>query len=165
MVLSRSSAQSVAAGLSPIWLADRRAQVHGKATEPVPTACPNILPPELTAILAHERGIWDALASGDSKSDHELLDERFLGVYSTGFANRDEHVDQLRSGPCISEFCLHEARMLIVKPDVIVLAYMVTFRRTGARLNDPPERMYVSSLRQAGTDGWRNVFSQDTGAA
>ncbi len=124
-----------------------------------------MLPIDLPTLLDHERRVWQALIDGDAAADERLLDERFVGVYPTGFATRADHVAQLADGPRVSEVRLDQARVVVVRPDVALLSYLATFRRAGAAADLPAERMYVSSLWHAGPDGWRNLFSQDTPAA
>jgi hypothetical protein len=121
--------------------------------------------PDLSEILCLERRVWEALVRGDRSADASLLHESFLGVYSTGFADRSQHVGQLDTGSVVSAFEIHDARLVVLKPDVVLLAYLAVFRRQQTPTDAPPERMYVSSLWQLYPQGWLNVFSQDTGAA
>lgn len=121
--------------------------------------------PDILEILALERQVWQALARGDAAADARLLHERFLGVYSTGFADRGDHIGQLDAGPVVSAFDIEDARLLVLKPDVVLLAYLAVFRRPKAPADAPPERMYISSVWQHHAQGWLNVFSQDTHAA
>lgn len=120
--------------------------------------------PDISEILALERQVWQALARGDASADARLLHERFLGVYSTGFADRGDHIGQLVAGPVVASFELHDARLVAWTPDVVLLAYLAVFRRPKAPADAPPERMYVSSMWQRHAPGWLNIFSQDTGA-
>jgi hypothetical protein len=122
----------------------------------------SIASPDLPSILNYERRVWDALLRGDGEADNELLDERFLGVYPSGFANRAAHVEQLIGGPSITEFSLHETHLLVVRPDVVMLSYLAVFRRAGVPADAQSEHMYVSSLWHFESSGWRNIFSQDT---
>ena len=122
-------------------------------------------PPDISEILGLERQVWDALVRGDPSADASLLHESFLGVYSTGFAGHSQHVGQLNEGPVVSAFEIHNARLVVLKPDVVLLAYLAIFRRRKSPAGAPPERMYVSSVWQCYAEGWLNVFSQDTGAA
>ena len=121
--------------------------------------------PDISEILGLERQVWEALVRGDSSADASLLHESFLGVYSTGFAGHSQHVGQLNAGPVVSTFEIHDARLLVLKPDVVLLAYLAVFRRRKSPADAPPERMYISSAWQCYSGGWLNVFSQDTGAA
>jgi hypothetical protein len=121
--------------------------------------------PDMSEILALERQVWEALVRGDASADAHLLHEDFLGVYSTGFADRGQHAGQLDAGPVVSNFEIHDARLVTFTPDVVLLAYLAVFRRPTAAVSTLPERMYVSSVWQRHSEGWLNVFSQDTGAA
>ncbi|WP_397536004.1 DUF4440 domain-containing protein [Roseateles sp.] len=122
-------------------------------------------PPDLSAILDLERQVWEAAVRGDPSADESLIHESFLGVYSTGFAGRQQHVSQLNDGPVVSTYEIQEARLVVLKADVVMLAYLARFRTRSAPVDAPPRRMYVSSLWQCYPEGWLNVFSQDTGAA
>lgn len=121
--------------------------------------------PRLSTILDLEREVWQALVRGDRSADARLLHEEFLGVYSTGFAGRDEHVGQLDGGPTVAAFEMLDARLKVLKPDLVLLVYLAVFRGRSAAAEAPPRRMYVSSLWQHHPEGWLNVFSQDTDAA
>lgn len=122
-------------------------------------------PPDLPTILNLERGVWEALVRGDPSADAQFLHERFLGVYATGFSDRSQHIAQLIAGPIVSAFDLQDVRLLVLKPDVVLLAYQAVFSRTASPVCFPPQRMYVSSLWQRSQEGWLNIFSQDTSAA
>lgn len=121
--------------------------------------------PQVAEIVKLERRVWDALVRGDRAADEALLDGDFLGVYPTGFATRGEHAAQLRHGPAIAEFRIEQERLLVLRPDLVLLSYLAIFRRTQSAPATAPERAYVSSIWRAGPTGWRNVFSQDTNAA
>jgi len=124
-----------------------------------------VVTPDLPEVLDLERQVWEALVRGDSSADSKLLHESFLGVYPSGFAGRDEHVEQLSAGPSVDAFEIHDARLVVLKPDTVLLAYLAVFRRPGTPVAEPSQRMYVSSVWQHFPKGWLNVFSQDTGAA
>lgn len=113
----------------------------------------------LKEILAEEHRVWAALAEGDAVADAGALSETFLGVYPSGFSDRDGHVAQLAEGPTVAEFRLSEARAMPLGPDHGLLAYRVEYRRSGGT---EPETMLVSSIWQRRAAGWINVFSQDT---
>jgi hypothetical protein len=113
--------------------------------------------------LALESKVWDALAAGDMSADERLLTDDFLGVYSSGFANRSMHVAQLRSGPTVLRYELSEARIMTLANDLVLLAYRADWVPNDAADN-AVETMYITSIwRREGAD-WRNVFSQDTPA-
>jgi len=124
-----------------------------------------MIPPDLPAILSLERQVWEAAVRGDPSADASLLHEKFLGLYSTGFAGRNQHVSQLNAGPIVSAFEMRDARLVVMKPDVVLLGYLAVFRMRTAPVDAPPKRMYVSSLWQCYPEGWLNVFSRDTGVA
>lgn len=115
---------------------------------------------ELAEILALERKVWAALITGDAGADAALLDDRFLGVYETGYCDKAGHVGQLADGPTVASYDIDQTRLMTPAPGLALLCYRASFMRAGARA---AEAMYVSSLWQH-TDGeWRNIFSQDTG--
>lgn len=122
-------------------------------------------PLDLASALALEHQVWDALQRGDPAADAALLHERFLGVYATGFADRAQHAAQLAAGPIVTRCTLHEARLMVLKPDLVMLAYLAVFRRPSTPEGAPDERMFISSLwQQFEHQRWLNVFSQDTSA-
>jgi len=113
-------------------------------------------------ILDLEIGVWDALKSGDAERDRQFLAPNFLGVYETGFANRDEHCGQLDKGPTVSRYELSDARLLMLADDTVLLSYLATWVPLRDGAVGESKQMYVSSIWQRfGTD-WTNVFSQDT---
>jgi hypothetical protein len=126
---------------------------------------PSVIAPDLPEVLDLERQVWEALVRGDQSADAKLLHADFLGVYPSGFAGRDQHVQQLDTGPSIAAFEMHDARLVVLKPDTVLLAYLAVFRRPTAQVDEPSRRMYVWSLWQHFPEGWLNVFSQDTDAA
>jgi hypothetical protein len=119
---------------------------------------------ELDLFVRLESNVWDALVSGDAGVDKSLLADNFLGVYSTGFASRDEHVGQLASGPTVQSYSLSNARVIQLCPGTVVLSYLATWSRRGSESTARQERMYISSIWQQQHGAWRNVFSQDTKA-
>jgi hypothetical protein len=137
-------------------------------TPPLPP--PPTSPPSLDAVLALECQVWEALRAGNAQADAALLHPDFLGVYDTGFAGRDAHAAQLNAGPIVADYALHEARLMVLQPDLVMLAYRADFSRPGdasagaAGMGTATQRMFVSSLWRYASDrgAWLNVFSQDT---
>lgn len=119
----------------------------------------------LSTLLELENRVWKALMDGDPVADDALLDEEFIGVYATGFATKQGHVAQLRSGPVLTAFSLAEPRVLEVGEGAALLLYRAEFTRAAHSSNVRTEVMYVSSLWRHRLGKWRNVFSQDTRAA
>jgi hypothetical protein len=113
--------------------------------------------------LALESKVWDALATGDMAADDRLLTDDFLGVYKTGFADRAEHVSQLRSGPTVLRYELSQPRIMTLSQDLVLLAYRADWVPNDAAENRV-ETMYITSIWRREGDAWRNVFSQDTPA-
>ncbi len=84
-------------------------------------------------------------------------------MYSTGFANREQHAAQLKAGPMVLSYEISQAQLLIIQQDLVMLVYRADyFRPASAAVRDS---MYVSSLWRCYPTGWLNLFSQDTGAA
>lgn len=115
--------------------------------------------PALKDILELETQVWVALVEGNASADRALLSADFLGVYPTGFANRDDHVGQFADAPTMAEFDLSDARLRILTPDIVLLSYRADYLRPGA---DRREAMLISSLWERRIDVWINSFSQDT---
>jgi hypothetical protein len=117
---------------------------------------------DLATFVELETRVWDALRRGDADEDARLLADDFLGVYPSGFADRSDHVGQLANGPTVAEFALHEARLMVLSDDNVMLAYRAEYRRIHAGVPGPLESMYITSLWSRRDGNWRNVFSQDS---
>ncbi len=115
--------------------------------------------PTLAEIVGLEKQVWSALVTGDAHADRALLSADFLGVYPSGFANRDDHVGQFAEAPTMAEFKLSEERLRILTPDIVLLSYRADYVRPGA---DEWEAMLISSLWERRAGAWINSFSQDT---
>jgi len=115
--------------------------------------------PTLDFFLDLETRVWTALLSGDAGLDRALLAPEFLGVYSTGFADRDAHSGQLDGGPTIARFSLGDARLMDLGPGRVLLAYRAEYTRISA---DRSEAMFVSSIWEKRGADWLNIFSQDS---
>ncbi|MFK7835246.1 MAG: DUF4440 domain-containing protein [Sulfitobacter sp.] len=115
----------------------------------------------LAEVVAYETRVWDALVSGDKAADAGHLSDRFLGVYSDGFAGKADHAGQLDNGPTVLSYTLADHKIMAFGENHALLSYRATFRRVG---QDRSEMMYVSSVWERMPDGWINVFSQDTPA-
>lgn len=113
----------------------------------------------LCDVLALEESVWQALLTGDMAADKQALHAEFLGVYPSGFATRQDHMDQLKQGPSIASYRLSQTRLLQLGPAYVCLCYHARFTRINA---EAEEAMYVSSIWQRAGQGWVNIFSQDT---
>jgi len=118
--------------------------------------------PDIGFFVALERRVWQALTEGDSHADAELLDARFLGIYASGFASREDHAAQLAHGPTVASFSIHEPRLLTLATDVVMLSYRASFSRPGEVKAGLVQTMYISSIWRQRDAFWLNVFSQDT---
>jgi hypothetical protein len=117
-------------------------------------------PPDAAELLAAETAVWEALRTADQAADRRLLAPDFLGVYPTGFVDREHHVAELDDGPTVAEFDLVETRTMVTGPDSALIAYRVRFRATA---NGEPVTWMVSSIWRREPDGSLvNTFSQDT---
>ncbi len=117
---------------------------------------------DLDTFVTLESAVWEALRTGDAAADRALLSDDFLGVYTSGFADRDDHAGELAHGPTVAEFAIHDARVLTIADGHVMLSYRAVFRRVDRA---EPETQYISSLWSLRGDRWLNVFSQDTPAA
>jgi hypothetical protein len=116
---------------------------------------------DLAMAIELETQVWEALRCGDAEADQRLLAEDFLGVYPTGFAGRSDHVDQVSNGPTVAQYELRDARIMVVSPDDVMLAYRAEWQALTGGERGVRESMYVSSLWSRRSDTWVNVFSQD----
>jgi hypothetical protein len=117
----------------------------------------------LATLLDLESQVWDALVRGDDDADQALLSAEFLGVYATGFAGRECHVDQLAEGPTVLSYKIEQPRIIELSRDASLIAYRATYTRPAAP--EIEKTMYVSSIWSREGDTWRNLFSQDTDAS
>jgi hypothetical protein len=115
---------------------------------------------DLDRIVALERAVWDALCAGDTAADTALLSPDFLGVYPTGFADREEHAAPLAGGPTVASYEISDARITAVADGAVMLSYRAEYVRAPDR--GAAEAMYVSSLWCRRDRRWVNTFSQDT---
>lgn len=117
----------------------------------------------LATLLALENQVWQALQSGDRDADSSLLCDTFLGVYPSGFANREDHSGQLSQGPSVLTYSIADAIARVLSSDIALLTYRASFTRPDAPADQ--RVMYVSSIWQRQNGQWLNIFSQDTDAA
>jgi hypothetical protein len=120
---------------------------------------------DLETLVSLETEVWDALARGDAQADERLLAADFLGVYSSGFADRSDHVGQLANGPTVAEFEISEGRVTSITANEAILSYRANWVRLRDGRQVEAESMYVSSLWSRRDGRWVNLFSQDTTAA
>ena len=106
--------------------------------------------------------IWDTVVSGDVDADARLLADDFLGVYSTGFAEKDDHVGQLAAGPVAKSYSRSQARLRVLGDGVVLLSYKAQWVRMSGTSFAAQATMYISSIWKQCEGTWRNVFSQDT---
>ena len=113
----------------------------------------------LQELTAAEQAVWDALIRGDADADAALLCDSFLGVYTSGFADRADHSGQLCNGPTVESYHLTELQARALGADHGMLSYRASFQRISRK---SPEVMLVSSIWQRRGSDWINIFSQDT---
>jgi len=111
-----------------------------------------------------ETRVWEALVAGDPKADEAALSADFLGVYPSGFANRDEHTAQLADGPTVASYELSDEQVFAVSDTSVMFCYRADYTRIVDGAETEPEAMYVSSLWCSRDGNWLNTFSQDTPA-
>jgi len=119
--------------------------------------------PSVEQILQLEAQIWKALKLGDPDLDAKFLTEDFVGVYPSGFWNKQAHCDQLKNGPLIAEFRFTDERLVYLSEDQVLLAYRAHY--SWVQSPDRTEQMLITSLWTRCDGEWKNSFSQDTPAA
>ncbi len=122
-----------------------------------------IMAHDIKDIIEMEEQIWEALRSGDAESDSALLTNDFLGVYPSGFWNKEAHANQMKSGPVIGEYRLTDERLVSLSEDCVLLTYCAYY--SWHSKPEKTEKMYISSIWQRVNGEWKNSFSQDTPAA
>lgn len=113
----------------------------------------------LAELTQFETDVWDVLVNGDRDADEKALHENFLGVYTDGFAGKQDHVAQLADGPTVQAYDLSDLAARPLGTEHALLSYKVQFLRASRSIF---EVMYVSSIWQREGSGWVNIFSQDT---
>lgn len=115
--------------------------------------------PSLDDILTLEKQVWTALVEANAQADRALLSPDFLGVYPSGFANRDDHVSQFADAPSMADYRLSAATLRVITHDAVLLSYRADYQRPGVA---EWEAMLISSLWERRHGDWVNSFSQDT---
>lgn len=113
---------------------------------------------DLSFFVALEHQVWEALQRGDAAADARLLADKFLGVYDSGIESKAQHVARAAKGPAVSHFELESPRWLSLSAGLALLAYKARWTDAAGR----SRAAFISSLWERGSDGWRNIFSQDT---
>jgi hypothetical protein len=106
-----------------------------------------------------ETAMWTSLVEGDGSAADRLLSSDYLGVYTTGFSDRADYIAALANGPIAASFEISKSRIFVVSDTAVMYSYRAHFK---SRQDGPTEVMYISSLWCNRSDGWVNVFSQDT---
>lgn len=143
------------------WWRTAEAPAHSNVFQ-FPTESP--LDASIEQILKLETEVWEALRTGDSRRDSHMLSDDFLGVYPTGFANKAEHVGQLKDGPTVLSYELIDPRIVVLGERRVLLAYKASWIRLKNSAAQPHEVTFVSSVWEYRADRWFNTFSQDTPA-
>lgn len=116
----------------------------------------------LEEIVALESQVWQALCTGNRALDAELLSDDFLGVYPSGFSDKQQHCDQLKNGPTVACYLIKEPRLTVLNENLVLLSYLAewaSIKNTNPLIK---EYMYISSLWKRSGTTWQNTFSQDT---
>lgn len=112
--------------------------------------------------LQLEKEVWSALVSGDTEADSRLLTDDFLGVYSSGFSGKPDHINQLKDGPSVAHYEILEARIQVLSEEAVLLSYLAKFTPCKDGEAGKNESMYVTSIWRQISGVWKNSFSQDT---
>ncbi len=121
--------------------------------------------PTLHEILTLETQVWEALKGGDPVLDAKMLSDDFLGVYPSGFSNRQQHCDQLKDGPTVASYELKTPRLIPLGENRVLLSYLAEWSPLKDGKARETARMYISSIWEIIGERWQNTFSQDTPAA
>ena len=113
--------------------------------------------PGVDFFVGLETQMWEALVRGDGAADRELLSQDFLGVYPTGFADRDQHVDALADGPTMSAYTLSDARLTRICEDTVLLSYRADCTSAG---RESTQTMFISSVWARRDGRWLNTSAR-----
>ncbi len=114
------------------------------------------------SFLEKEKKVWEALQNGDGDADAAQLTDDFLGVYPTGFSNKNQHRKMLDNGPIVAEYSLHNAQIRVLAADMVLLCYLAHYTPITSGKIKTRASMYVSSIWEKVDGVWKNSFSQDT---
>lgn len=106
-----------------------------------------------------ETAMWNSLVAGDGEAADRILSSDYLGVYTTGFSDRDDYIAALANGPTAASFEISQSRLFVLSDTAVLYSYRADFK---SQPDGPPEAMYISSLWCLRDGRWVNVFSQDT---
>lgn len=70
-------------------------------------------------ILELEKKVWNCLLTGNFEEDEKLLSDDFIGVYSDGFATKEDHTKQLKNGPVISDCTITDSKIVKLSINII----------------------------------------------
>ncbi len=112
--------------------------------------------------LQLENKVWSALVTGDANADSRLLTDDFLGVYSSGFVGKSDHINQFKDGPTVTSYEILEARIQVLTDNAVLLSYLVNYEPCKDGEVGTRESMYVTSIWRLINGVWKNSFSQDT---
>ena len=70
----------------------------------------------------------------NAQADRALLRPDFLGVYPTGFANRDDHVGQFADAPTMAKYDLSEAKLRVLTRYIVLLSYRADYQRPDGQM-------------------------------
>lgn len=120
------------------------------------------MPSTLQEIVELETKVWEALRMGDPALDAEMLSDDFLGVYPSGFSNKEQHCGQLKNGPTVARYEIKTPRLTQLGENRVMLSYLADWTRASSKAPQRSEQMYISSIWECFGGKWLNTFSQDT---
>lgn len=112
--------------------------------------------------ISLETKVWDALVNGDIETEKQLIADDFLGIYETGFSDKDEYLSQLEDGPSIEWYKISNSRIILEGATSAALTYQADFISSINRESKIKETMYVTSIWSLRNGKWVNTLSQDT---
>ena len=98
------------------------------------------------SFLEKEKKVWEALQNGDGDADAAQLTDDFLGVYPTGFSNKNQHRKMLDNGPIVAEYSLHNAQIRVLGENIVLLCYLAHYTPITNSEVGSYTSMYISSI-------------------
>ena len=115
--------------------------------------------PETDAIMAAEKGAWQAIKDKKWDAFDKLLAKDFRSVYASGVNNAEKEMAEVKTVD-FKSFSLGEMEVTFITKDVALISYPVTLEgKQGDK--DLSGKAYSASMWRKDGNDWRLVFHTD----
>lgn len=112
-------------------------------------------------IISLERQLWDGDVSRNPAPSRELVADDFEGI-KHGLLYTLEDDGAVANQYRLRSYTITEARVRLVRPDVALITYRVTWTGSFAGIELPQQPFYIASLWTTRVDRWKNIFAAET---